>query len=400
MPTPHSATILIVDDTPSNLGMAVNLLEGRGYRVAIAQDGEEGLQRAQLLLPDLIMLDVMMPGADGFEICGQLKALKETRDIPVIFMTALASSEYKVKGFAAGGVDYVTKPLQIDEVLARVDTHVKLHAAHQRLEAQHAQLQAYQEDLERRVAERTLELSAANFQLQVEIEEHRQTELALEESRAQLRSLAARDQENSEEERKLVAHELHEDLTQILSGLRLRLGVLGLKHGAEVPSLRKQLEDVSGLTEKAIAIVRNISAMLRPSVLNIGIPATLEWLAARFCARTHIECQVHIHGEEAELSEHHAIVLFRIVQESLANVAQHAAASRVDITLARDSADCVLRIRDNGCGFDTSAKMGSALGLLGIRERALTLGGTVGIESSVGNGTEIVVRIPMPGGGD
>ncbi|TXT35185.1 MAG: hypothetical protein FD135_5047, partial [Comamonadaceae bacterium] len=260
MPTPSSATILIVDDMPSNLGMAVNLLEGRGYRVAIAQDGEEGLQRAQLLQPDLILLDVMMPGADGFEICSRLKSLKETREIPVIFMTALASSEYKVKGFAAGGVDYVTKPLQIDEVLARVDTHLKLHAAHQRLEEQHAQLQAYQEDLERRVAERTVELSVANLQLQVEIEERRQAELALEESRAQLRSLVARDQENSEEERKLVAHELHEDLAQILSGLRLRLSALDYQYGTDVPSLRKPLEDVSGLAEKSIAIVRNISA--------------------------------------------------------------------------------------------------------------------------------------------
>src|SRR5450830_1031883 len=222
-PTASSATILIVDDTPSNLGMAVTLLEGRGYRVAIAQDGEEGIQRAQLLRPDLILLEVMMPGFDGFETCRRLKSRKETRDIPVIFMTALASSDDKVKGFAAGGVDYVTKPLQIDEVLARVDTHVKLHAAHLRLEQQHGQLLAYQESLERRVAERTFELTSTNRQLQVEVEKHRQTELALEESRAQLRSLAARYQENIEEERKLVAHELHEDLAQILSGLQLKL---------------------------------------------------------------------------------------------------------------------------------------------------------------------------------
>ncbi|TXT36501.1 MAG: GGDEF family protein, partial [Comamonadaceae bacterium] len=146
----------------------------------------------------------------------------------------------------------------------------------------------------------------------------------------------------------------------------------------------------------SIAIVRNISAMLRPSVLDIGVPDTLEWLAARFSARTHIHCQVHIYGEEPEFSENHAIAIFRIVQESLSNVALHASASHVDITLERDSAYCVLRIRDNGCGFDTSLKMGNALGLLGIRERAFTLGGSVSIESSVGNGTEIVVRISKP----
>lgn len=391
----NSPTVLIVDDTPGNLGMAVSMLEGRGYRVAIAQDGEEGLQRAQLLRPDLILLDVMMPGADGFEICVCLKALEETRDIPVIFMTALASTDDKVKGFSAGGVDYVTKPLQIDEVLARVDTHIKLHSAHQQLELQHAQLQAYQEQLKHKVEERTVELSAANLQLQSEIEERKQAELALEESHTQLRSLTARYLEDSEEERKMIAHELHEDLAQILSGQQLRLGVLAYQHGAEIPSLQKQLEDISELSGKAVAIVRNISAMLRPSVLDIGVQATLEWLAARFFARTNTPCLVHIHGEETEFAKDHAMVLFRIVQESLANVAQHAGASRVDITLELDFEYCVLTIRDNGCGFDMGHKTENAFGLLGIRERTLTLGGTVAIESSIGNGTEIVVRIPV-----
>ena len=155
----EAPTILIVDDTPSNLGMVVNLLEGRGYRVAIAQDGEEGLQRAQLLQPDLILLDVMMPGADGFEICRRLKELESTRDIRVIFMTALVSTEHKVKGFAAGGVDYLSKPLHVDEVMARVDTHIKLHVARHQLEAQNAQLEKQRNELEQRVAERTEELA-------------------------------------------------------------------------------------------------------------------------------------------------------------------------------------------------------------------------------------------------
>jgi signal transduction histidine kinase len=375
--------------------MAVTLLEGRGYRVAIAQDGEEGIQRAQLLRPDLILLDVMMPGADGFEVCRRLKSIMETRDTPVIFMTALASSDDKVKGFAAGGVDYVTKPLQIDEVLARVDTHVKLRVAHQRLEQQNAQLQAYQEDLEHRVAERTLELSVTNLQLQVEVENHRQTELALEESRAQLRSLAARYQESSEEERKLVAHELHEDLAQILSGLQLRLAAWGYPLVGDDAALRKPLDEAVDLTTKAIGIVRNISAMLRPSVLKLGVAETLEWLATRFSSRYQITCEVHILDDESAFSEHQAIVLFRIVQEALSNVAQHAQASRVDISLERDSTAAMLSIRDNGCGFDPQLKNAAALGLFSIRERAITLGGSVDIQSSVGHGCAIVVRVPV-----
>ncbi len=154
-PQTNTSTILIIDDTPSNLSVVMNLFEERGYRVSIAQDGAEGLQRAQLVRPDLILLDIMMPEMDGFETCRRLKANPITRDIPVIFMTALASIEHKVMGFRAGAVDYVTKPLQIDEVMARVDTHLKLNAAQKWLEQ-------YSEELEQRVEARTAELAETN----------------------------------------------------------------------------------------------------------------------------------------------------------------------------------------------------------------------------------------------
>jgi signal transduction histidine kinase len=147
-------TILIVDDTPANLALVVECLEDRGFRVVIAQDGEEGLRRAELVRPELILLDVVMPRLDGFETCRRLKALASTSDIPVIFMTALAETGEKLAGFDAGGVDYVTKPLQVDEVFARVSTHVKLRAMQKQLEAQNERLQ--QEILERRQAEAVL----------------------------------------------------------------------------------------------------------------------------------------------------------------------------------------------------------------------------------------------------
>ena len=159
-PLPDNATLLIVDDTPSNLGVAVRMFEEHGYRILTAQDGEEGLQRARHAQPDLILLDVMMPGIDGFEVCRELKADPATRDIPVLFMTSLASVEHKVKGFQVGAVDYLTKPLQVEEVMARVGTHLKLYAVQKRLEEQNAQLDRHREELEQRVAERTAELAA------------------------------------------------------------------------------------------------------------------------------------------------------------------------------------------------------------------------------------------------
>jgi signal transduction histidine kinase len=147
-------TILIVDDTPANLALVVECLEDRGFRVAIAQDGEEGLRRAELVRPELILLDVVMPRLDGFETCRRLKSLSTTRDIPVIFMTSLAETGDKLAGFSSGGVDYVTKPLQVDEVFARVSTHLNLRAMQKQLEAQNARLQ--QEIQERKQAEATL----------------------------------------------------------------------------------------------------------------------------------------------------------------------------------------------------------------------------------------------------
>lgn len=137
-----SRTVLLVDDSPVNLGVVVESLEAHGYDVLVAVDGEEALQRIEAVRPDLILLDVMMPGIDGFEVCRRLKALAHLRDIPVIFMTSLGGVTDKVKGFDAGAVDYITKPLQIDEVRARINTHLSLHDLKRRL----AEKLAVQED--------------------------------------------------------------------------------------------------------------------------------------------------------------------------------------------------------------------------------------------------------------
>jgi diguanylate cyclase (GGDEF)-like protein/PAS domain S-box-containing protein len=135
-------TILIVDDVPANLAVAVNYLEANQFQVMVAQDGEEGIERAKLVHPDLILLDVMMPGFDGFETCRRLKTDEKTRDIPVIFMTALADTSDKIAGFAVGAVDYISKPFQIEELLVRIKTHLALRSALRQVETQNMQLRA------------------------------------------------------------------------------------------------------------------------------------------------------------------------------------------------------------------------------------------------------------------
>jgi len=139
-PAVESATILIVDDTPNNLQVLFSYLETEGYKVLLAEDGESALQIAQSQAPDLVLLDVLMPNVDGFETCRQLKAKTSTREIPVIFLTALSETVNKVQGFKLGGVDYITKPIEQEEVLARIQTHLHLQAMGRTLAAQNRKL--------------------------------------------------------------------------------------------------------------------------------------------------------------------------------------------------------------------------------------------------------------------
>lgn len=134
--TREHAVILLIDDNESSIGMLVKYLQEVGLDVITARNGRMGLKRAQFAHPDLILLDVMMPEMDGFEVCRQLKADSKASDIPVIFMTALHEVQNKVKGFSAGGVDYITKPIQQEEVLARVRTHLKIQAQQRQLQEQ------------------------------------------------------------------------------------------------------------------------------------------------------------------------------------------------------------------------------------------------------------------------
>lgn len=160
--TAYTPTILVVDDIPINLAVARGALKKRGYRVFEAQDGETALKLAALVKPDLILLDVMMPDMDGFEVCHRLKLDVDTADISVIFMTALSETEHKVTGFKVGGVDYITKPIQVEELIARVETHLKLKTMQR-------QLLMHQMELEQLVEQRTAQLNDSNKLLREEI---------------------------------------------------------------------------------------------------------------------------------------------------------------------------------------------------------------------------------------
>jgi len=173
-------SILIVDDISTNIKILFDILKQSSFRVSVAKSGESALEKVQEVLPDLILLDVMMPGIDGFETCRRLKKNPKTQEIPIIFISALDEVADQVKAFAVGGVDYITKPFQTEEVLARVENQLALQAA----KAEICQMNV---ELEQRVRQRTAQLEAANQELEREINERKKVEEALLKSEEQFR---------------------------------------------------------------------------------------------------------------------------------------------------------------------------------------------------------------------
>ncbi|MGF1477893.1 MAG: diguanylate cyclase domain-containing protein [Cyanophyceae cyanobacterium] len=141
--------LLIVDDNPVNLSVLSKALKNAGLKVRVAVDGESAIEQIQEDPPELILLDVQMPGIDGFETCSRLKALAVTREVPIIFMTALSDGENKVKGLSLGAVDYITKPFYQEEVIARVKVHLKLRLLTQKVVEQAAELEQANQELQR-----------------------------------------------------------------------------------------------------------------------------------------------------------------------------------------------------------------------------------------------------------
>jgi DNA-binding NtrC family response regulator len=172
------ASVLIVDDTPENLEILIEQLENTGFNVSVVPNAEEGIELAKKIIPDIILLDVLMPGMDGFETCRRLKQLAALRDIPIIFITALTEQVDKITGFEVGGVDYITKPFQYEEVLVRINTHLTHY--HQKLQ----------------LAKKNAALILANRKLKQEMNRRQQAEDALQTADAQLSALSQQEAEH------------------------------------------------------------------------------------------------------------------------------------------------------------------------------------------------------------
>ncbi len=186
--------ILIVDDTPDNLRLLSSMLSKRGYKVRSVINGKMALDAARAVPPDLILLDILMPDMDGYEVCQRLKADVTTNAIPVIFLSALDDMLDKVKAFSIGGVDYISKPFEVNEVLLRVDNQLTIRAAQE-------EVRRLNTELENRVRQRTQQLSDAVSKLEREVSRRQQAEAQLLryqselEQRVEERTSALRDSE-------------------------------------------------------------------------------------------------------------------------------------------------------------------------------------------------------------
>ncbi len=220
------------------------------------------------------------------------------------------------------------------------------------------------------------------------------TERQIIESRDLLRQLAVRYDSAREEERKRIAREIHDELGQMLTAQRLNIDTLKRQFGNANPTLMARCNSMLELTDKTIQVVRSIVNLMRPAALNMGIAAALEWLASELYSRTGVDCRVHLDENGIDLDEEKTVAVFRIVQESLTNVARHAKAQCVELFFARKGTHYSLFIRDDGVGFDPEKVPEKHLGLVGIHERALMIGGKACIVSAPGSGTGIRVTFP------
>ncbi len=235
-----------------------------------------------------------------------------------------------------------------------------------------------------------------------DITRRKDAEQRLERSRRQLRALSARLESLREEERTRIAREIHDELGQLLTALKMDLRWMEkrLASGENNPALNPILDklvEAGGLADTTIAAVQKISSELRPGTLdNLGLAAALQYEAARFQQRTGILCRVAVPERPPDLSLDAATAIFRIFQEALTNVARHAEAKEVRCDFLAEGDQIVLRVEDNGNGISPQALAHpKSLGLLGMQERAGVLGGEVRIEPAATRGTRVTLRLPL-----
>ena len=347
--------ILVVDDNPTNLKVLTNLLADSGFEILVARDGESGLERAQYIQPDLILLDIVLPTIDGFEICRRLKANEITRNIPVIFITAHATeTDKKVKGFEMGGVDFIAKPIQQEEVLARITTHLRIRELTQSLQQQtvalqreiterkqtEAELNVYREHLEEMVKERTVELTEVNVALKREIIERKRGE---EQIKASL------------DEKEVLLQEIHH---RVKNNMQVIAGLLDLQAGyVEEPKVQAILLASQNRIRSMALTHEQLYQSSNLAQIDFAeyVGSLISYLSQSYVSQaSRLTWQTHLIPLALKIET--AIPCGLIINELVTNAIKHAFPSgqpgeiRIGLQETPDQ-HLILEVSDNGVGF-------------------------------------------------
>ncbi len=418
--TQNPGFILLVDDNPTNLAVLAQTLKNEGFSIRIETDGESAIEQLEdeTEQPELILLDVQMPGIDGFETCRRIKANPQTQEIPIIFMTALADTNSKVKGLSLGAVDYITKPFEGEEVLARVRVHLQLRHLTKKLEN-------WNEQLEKNVVERTAALQQA------------QVQLVQQEKFATIGQLVAG-----------VAHEINNpigcissnippaseylrDITQVIhlyqqhypqpvAEIEAALEELDIEFALkDFPNLLESMKVSSQRIEEISVSMRNFSRndtnKLVSADIHTGINSTLMILRHRLKAvGCHPEIKVIKQYSNLPEIQCYPGLLNQVFTNLLANAIdalEDVAAPTIHIYTEKTIADKItVRIADNGTGMSqevrqklfeplfTTKPLGKGTGLGMAIARAIieeTHQGKLSVSSELGKGTEFTIEIPL-----
>lgn len=367
-------SILIVDDNATNLKVLYDYLSEHKYQILIAEDGEAAIEQAQYSSPDMILLDVMMPGIDGFETCRRLKEIEATREIPVIFMTALADTPFILKGFSSGAVDYLTKPLQQEEVIVRVRNHIQTRR------------------LQRELRE------------EIRVRHEAEEELRL--------INAGKDQLFN-----VIAHDLKNPMYGALSFSEILLEATRERKDVELQELAQIVHESTSAVGRLLLDLLAWSEIqmnrmeIKPEAADLGELLKLNVILAQIVARTkgivlvnHADGQIPIYAD------------IRMIDTVVRNLLDNAikftrSRGRVEIAIRTDEREVTVSIADSGVGIDaekipllfqvgqnktygTSGEPGYGLGLPLCKEMVEKNGGRLWVESEKGRGSVFFFTIP------
>jgi signal transduction histidine kinase len=360
--TSSSPKILVVDDVPQNVRLLEAVLTSNGYHVKAAASGEEALESVAAELPDLVLLDIQMPGLDGYEVCRRLRADPRTAFLPVVMVTS-SDTEVRVNALEAGADDFVLKPFDQQELLVRVRSLVRIKQYHDTIESQASELAGWNKTLETRVEEQTEELRA---------------------SRSRVVSAA-------DAERRRIERDLHDGAQQHLIGLAVHLRLARDLADSDPEKAKELLETLGDDLQDALEQMRDLAHGIYPPLLqDRGLADALAAAARRAPVKTVVEA----HGLSRYGPDVEAAVYFCCL-EALQNAAKYAGTgATASVTVRQEDGALVFEVEDDGAGFDPE-HVSPGSGLTNMRDRLGAIGGSLSLHAVSGRGTSVSGHIPL-----